>query len=57
MEQVTLATFAVPFVIGVAVMWGIDRWYYTRNGRAKVKELEAQARKDMEERLEELRRS
>lgn len=34
--------------IGAAVMWGLDRWYYTRNGRAELKakkaELEALAK-------------
>jgi hypothetical protein len=44
METITNAAgsfgYLLTALIGAAIMWGLDRWYYTRDGRARVKEAE-----------------
>lgn len=44
----TIATAAGPWgalfvglLLGTACMWALDRWYYLRGGRARIKEAEA----------------
>lgn len=43
MDYATPALF-VGMGIGAAIMWGLTRWYYVRDGRAKLKAREAELR-------------
>ena len=43
MDYATPALF-IGMGIGAAVMWGLTRWYYLRDGRARLADLRAKAK-------------